>query len=170
MSNAAAEAPASYVLATEFHDLVEEMSDAVAEEHLHLAMELRAYAERIVGNVGAAEAPYAVARRQSHYQMAFAAACGCAAACDLVLRLRLAPAAQGKRARRLLRSLASTIQPIAEAGMEPRSELEEAILGEVFGGRVDAEPWRTDVDDLDDPDDLGDEGGSEYEDDDADAW
>jgi hypothetical protein len=155
MSNAAAEAPASYVLATEFHDLVEEMSDTLGREHLHLALELRACTERIVGNVGAAEAPYAVARRQSHYQMAFAAACGCAAVCDLVLRLRLAPVDQARRATRLLRSLASTIQPIAEEGMEPRSELEEAIMGEVFGDAGGTEPWRTDDDPDDDEDDHG---------------
>jgi hypothetical protein len=147
MSNAAAESPAAYVLATQFHDLMEEMSDSLADEHLHLAMELRKYAEGIVGNVGAAEAPYAVERRQSHYQMAFSAACGCAAGCDLVRRLRLAPAEQARRATLLLRSLATAIQPIAEEGMEPRSELEEAILGEVLGGDLDGEPWEAEDDD-----------------------
>jgi hypothetical protein len=133
MSNAATEAPASYVLATQFHDLASVMSDALAEDHLHLAMELRRYSERVVGNVGAAEAPYALDRRQSHYQMAFSAACGCAAACDLVRRLRLVPADQARRATRLLRSLAVTIRPIAEAGLAPCSELEETFIGEVFG-------------------------------------
>lgn len=147
MSNAAAESPAAYVLATQFHDLVEEMSEGLADEHLHLAMELRKYAEGIVGNVGAAEAPYAVERRQSHYQMAFSAVCACAAGCDLVFRLRLAPAEQARRATRVLRSLAGAIRPIAEEGMEPRSELEEAILGEVFGGDGDAEPWDGEDDD-----------------------
>lgn len=147
MSNAAAEAPAAYVLATEFHDLVEAMSEGLADEHLHLAMELRKYAEGIVGNVGAAEAPFATSRRQSHYQMAFSAACGCAAGCDVVLRLGLAPAEDARRATRLLRSLVDRIRPIAEEGLETRSELEAAIVEEVLGGDVDPEPWEGEDDD-----------------------
>lgn len=152
MANAATEAPASYVLATQFHDTVREILDVLDHEHDYLALELLKYSERIMGNVGAAEAPYAADRRQHHYQIAFSAACGCASACDLVARFRMAPRDKAKRANQLLGTLAALIRPIAEQGMEPRSEAEEAILNEVFGNLESEEPWK-DLDGDDDEDD-----------------
>ena len=149
MADTATEAPAAYVLATQFHDTVRELLDALGHQHDHLALELLKYSERIMGNVGAAEAPFAAARRQSHYEIAFAAACGCAAACDIIYRLRLAPGDVARRANRLLGSLASIIRPIAEAGHEARTEEEEAILGDIFRSLTDddAEPWEGPDDD-----------------------
>lgn len=149
MANTAAEAPAAYVLATQFHDTVREMLDSLDHHHSHLAIEMLKYSERIMGNVGAAEAPFAADRRQDHYEIAFGAACGCAAACDMVHRLELAPRDLARRANRLLGSLAAMIRPIAEEGHEARSEEEEAILGEIFGALDDddLEPWQHDNDD-----------------------
>lgn len=145
MANTATEAPAAYVLATQFHDTVREIVDQLDPEHCHLAIEMLKYAERIMGNVGAAEAPFAADRRQEHYQIAFGAACGCAAACDMVWRFRGAPEDLSRTANRLLASLAAMIRPIAEAGREPRSEEEESIIDEIFGGLdPDREPWEQD--------------------------
>lgn len=155
MSQAAAEAPATYVLATQFHDVVTELVDALDPMHAHLSIELLKYAERIVGNVGAAEAPFARERRQRHYGIAFSAACGCASACDVVADLRLGPEDLSKRANKLLATLARIIRPIAEEGREPRSETEAAILEEMFGGLEDDEPWATtDDDDWEDDDEV----------------
>ena len=149
MADTAAEAPAAYVLATQFHDTVREILDGLDHQHDHLALELLKYSERIMGNVGAAEAPFAAARRQAHYQIAFGAACGCAAACDIIYRLRLAPKETARRANRLLGSLASIIRPIAEEGHADRTEEEEAVLGDVFRSLMDddSEPWEDDDDD-----------------------
>lgn len=154
MADTATEAPAAYVLATQLHDTVREILDSLDHRHDYLALELLKYSERIMGNVGAAEAPFAAARRKSHYEIAFAAACGCAAACDLVLRLRLAPRPLARRANRLLGSLASIIRPIAEDGHEARSAVEDAILGDVFrslAGDAEPEPWQDDADPAADP-------------------
>lgn len=155
MANAATETPAAYLLATQFHDTVREILEEMDQDHDFLALELLKYSERIMGNVGAAEAPYAAERRQAHYQIAFGAACGCASACDLVRRLRLAPREKALRANRLLTSLAGLIRPIAEQDMDPREEQEEAILEEIWGNLEQDEPWK--------------QTGGEEEDDDA-AW
>ena len=152
MADTATEAPAAYILATQFHDTVRELLDTFDHRHDHLALELLKYSERIMGNVGAAEAPFAAARRQSHYEIAFGAACGCAAACDMVFRLRLAPPALARRANRLLGSLASIIRPIAEEGHGARTDEEDAILGDIFRSLLgddeeDARPWEDDDED-----------------------
>lgn len=143
MGNAAVESPAAYVLAGRYHDLVEQIIDAMEPEHDYLALELLKYSERIVGNVGAAEAPYAVDRRREHYRMAFRACCGSAAACDMVYRLRIGPREPSRLARQTLASLASMIRPIAEEGTEPRTDEEEAVLDGMFGllDTDDLEPW-----------------------------
>lgn len=144
MADAATETPAAYLLATEFHDTIVELVEPLGSAHDHLSTLLISAAERIMGNVGAAEAPWAADRRQRHYQIAFAAVCGCASACDLVFRLRLGPRVPATRARRLLASLGAMIRPIADEGMEPRSEIEEAILADAFSLlENDREPWRT---------------------------
>lgn len=142
MAHAAAEAPAAYVLAAQFHDTVRQLIEELDDGHDYLAVELLRYSERIMGNVGAAEAPYAGARRQLHYQIAFRAICGCAAASELVTRLRLAPTEPTKRARRLLSSLASLVRPIAEKGMEPRGDEEEALLDSVLDVLQGTDPWQ----------------------------
>ena len=144
MAHAAAEAPAAYVLATQFHETVREILDELDEDHDYLALELLKYAERIMGNVGAAEAPYAAEHRQLHYQMAFSALCGCAAASAMLVRLRLCEEDRAKRATRLLASLAALVRPIAEEGMDPRSEDEEAVLDSILESLEDEEPWRDD--------------------------
>lgn len=144
MANAATEAPAAYVLATQFHDTVRDMLETLAPRHDYLAIELLKYSERIMGNVGAAEAPYALDRRQRHYQIAFAAVCGCASGCLMVHRLQLADAETAARAKHLLASLASLIRPLAEEGMEPRSEMEQDILDDIFEDLDDPQPWEDD--------------------------
>lgn len=143
MADTATEAPAAYLLATQFHDTVQEILASFDQRHDHLALELLKYSERVMGNVGAAEAPFAAARRQSHYEIAFAAACGCAAACDMIYRLRLAPNDLARRANRLLASVASIIRPIAEAGHGDRTDEEESVLGDIFRALMDddPEPW-----------------------------
>lgn len=149
MANTAVEAPAAYVLATQFHDTVREILDCLDHHHSHLAIELLKYSERIVGNVGAAEAPFAADRRKDHYEIAFGAACGCAAACDMVRRLGLAPRDLARRANRLLASLAAMIRPIAEQGHPARSQAEDAILGQIFGALEEddeGEPWTDEAD------------------------
>lgn len=143
MADTATEAPAAYLLATQFHDTVQEILASFDQRHDHLALELLKYSERVMGNVGAAEAPFVGARRQSHYEIAFAAACGCAAACDMIGRLRLAPRDLARRANRLLASIASLIRPIAEAGHGHRTDQEEAVLSDIFQALLDddPEPW-----------------------------
>lgn len=147
MGNAATEAPASYLMAARFHDEVRAMIDAMDHEHDYLAIELIKYAERVIGNVGAAEAPFAVERRQQHYQMAFAAICGCASACDIVRRLDLAPRELAGAAARSLAALAGLVRPVAEEGMEPRDETEQSVLDDIFDGLHADEPWKEDLDD-----------------------
>ena len=132
MANAATETPAAYLLAGQFHDHVRAMIDAMEPDHDYLAIELLKYSERILGNVGAAEAPFAADKRQEHYRIAFSAMCGCASACDIVRRLRLAPREHAEGAARALGSLAALVRPIAEKGLEDRDEEERAILDDIF--------------------------------------
>lgn len=149
MGNAATEAPASYLMATQFYDQVRAMIDEMEHEHDYLAIELIKYAERVIGNVGAAEAPFAVERRQLHYRMAFAAICGCASACDVVRQLDLAPAEMADAATHSLACLAAFVRPIAEEGLPERDEVERSFLDDLLGD-LDGEPWKGKGEDDDD--------------------
>ena len=146
MANAATETPAAYLLAGQFHDHVRSMIVAMNDEHDYLAIELLKYSERILGNVGAAEAPFAAGKRQEHYQMAFGAICGCASACDIVRRLGLAPQEHADGAVKALTSLAAMVRPIAEEGMGVRDEMEKAILDDIFDSLAGEESWKEDED------------------------
>lgn len=149
MANAAMETPAAYLLASQFYDEVRAIIEEIDEDHDYLAIELIKYAERILGNVGAAEAPFAAGRRQEHYQIAFGAICGCASACDIVRRLKLAPREHAEAAVKALSSLAGLVRPLAEEGMGIRSEMEKALLDDLFESldEDDEEGWEEDGDD-----------------------
>lgn len=151
MANSPTEAPAAYVLAARFYETVQEMLAIMNGRHEHISLELLKYSERIVGNVGAAEAPFAADRRQVHYQIAFGAICGSASACDLIHRFDFVPKPLAERALQVLSSLAGMVRPIGEEGLPPRPEDEEAILNEILKPVEDD----TDHEDWEDRDEFG---------------
>lgn len=135
MSHTATEAPAAYLLGCQFYDRMREILEQIDDDdHNDLAVQLIRYSERIIGNLGAAEAPWAAERRRDHYGFALTAVSGCAAVVDMLRMFKAAERETIHEVKQLLRRLNTLIRPIAEEGREyERSEIEKAIMEDIFG-------------------------------------